>query len=122
MTLSGADQEKLTAINAANEIVARSSTTWDRILDRVIKVDVEIESVDAATGRSSDPKAVAARRAARAKRIDDAFAAILATDPRGEFADFVADVKATWDRTGRLTDGQFDAIIKSARRAEERAR
>lgn len=120
MTPSGSDQEVLTAMRKANEIVARSNTTWDRILDRVIKVEVEIESREQASGRSSEPSAVAARRAAHAKRVEEAFAAIEATDPRGEFADFVADVKAQWERTGRLSDAQYEAIMRSARRAEER--
>lgn len=121
MTQSGADQEKLTAINNANAILEKSNTTWDRVLDRVIKVDVEIESAAEAGARTNDPAAVAARRAAHKKRVDDAFEAIEATDPRGTtWADFIADLKSQWDRNGRLSDAQLEAIYAGARKAEGR--
>lgn len=122
MTLSGADQERLTAIDKANEIVRRSDTTWDRILDRVITIENQIESVEAATSftRDGSPSAVAARRAAFAKRVEEAFAAIEDTDLRGEFADFIASLRSQWDSKGRLSEAQAEALFKSAKRAEER--
>jgi len=122
MTLSGADQERLTAIDKANEIVRRSDTTWDRILDRVITIENQIESVEAATSfaRDGSPSAVAARKAAYAKRVEEAFSVIEDTDPRGDFADFIASLKSQWDSKGRLSEAQAEALFKSAKRAEER--
>lgn len=121
MTLSGADRERLTAIDKANEIVRNAETTWDRILDRVIKVDVEIESVEAATGRREEEPAVeAARREAFRKKVDDAFEVVFASDPRGDFADFVSSLKEQWDAKGRLSPAQLSALFKSADRAEGR--
>lgn len=120
MTLSGSDQEKLTAIEKVNEIIARSNTTWDKILDRVIKVDVVVESVeDATAGKLGDVNAEERRRAFR-RRIDDAFAAIEKSDPRGSWADFVADLKSQWERNGRLSEAQTEAVLKGARNAENR--
>lgn len=113
MTLSGADQERLVAIDRANEIIKNSNTTWDRVLDRVIKVEVEIESFeDAGTG----PDKV--DRATKRREIDEAFATILATDPRGEFADFIASLKQQWDDKGRLTGPQLEALFNAKRRRE----
>lgn len=115
MTLSGADQEILTAIRSANEIVRKSETTWDRILDRVIKVEVEIE------GRPepiTDPKDVAARRAAFVRRVDAAFATIEESDPRAEAADFVASIKAQWEKNERLSEAQLEALWKFERNAK----
>lgn len=118
MTQSGADQEILTAIRSANEILTKSNTTWDRVLDRVIKVEVEIESADQARGRSSDPVAVAARREAFSKKVEDAFATIEASDPRGEAADFIASLKDQWEKNGRLSDRQFEALWTFERNAK----
>jgi len=117
MTLSGADQEKLTAINSANEIIRKSDTTWDRVLDRVIKVEVEIEPRDAKT----EPSAEAVRKAAFAKVVDDMFETVLSKDPRGEANDFIASIKDQWDRNGRLSRAQFEGLEKFAKRAEGRA-
>jgi hypothetical protein len=120
MTLSGSDQEKLTAIAKVNEIIARSNTTWDKILDRVIKVDVTVESVeDAMRDRPGGGDANAARALFR-KRVDAAFATIEESDPRGSWADFVADLKEQWERNGRLSEKQVEAILQGAKNVENR--
>lgn len=120
MTLSGADQERLTAIDKANEIVRKSNTTWDRILDRVIKVEVEIESVAEAKGRPMDGASIAARKAAFNKKVEDAFETIEASDPRADAADFIASLKSQWDRNGRLSEEQLKALWKFEERASDR--
>lgn len=113
MTLSGSEQEILTAIRKANEIVDRSKTTWDRILDRTIKIEVEIESFeDANTG----PNKVDA--ATKRREINDAFDVVLSSDPTGDFADFVASLKDQWDRKGFLSGPQIEALFNAKRRRE----
>lgn len=118
MTLSGADAERLTAIDRANDILKKSNTTWDRVLDRTIKVEVEIE------GREEPKSAadLAASRAAFRKRVDDAFTTIEASDPRGEAADFIASLKEQWDRNGRLSANQLEALWRFESNAERRGR
>lgn len=118
MTLSGSEAETAFALKKANEIVKEAGTDWNHILDRCVKVEIEIESVERATNK--EPAAEAARRAAIKKSIDDAFETVLAGDPRGEFADFIASLKAQWDRNGRLSGAQVHALMKSAERAGER--
>lgn len=120
MTLSGADQEILTAIRSANEIVRKSETTWDRILDRVIKVEVEIEARE--EPRDTSGAAIAARKAAFDRKVASAFETIEDGDPRGEAADFVASLKAQWEKDGRLSERQLEAIWKFERNALARAR
>lgn len=117
MTLSGADGERLTAIDMANEIVRRSDTTWDRILDRVIKVDVMVESVEDATGGDANAEV---RRAMFRAKVNEAFATIEESDPRGSWADFIADLKSQWDRNGRLSEKQVEAVLRGAKNVEER--
>lgn len=118
MTLSGAEQERLFAIDKANEIIKRANTTWDRVLDRTIKVEVEIEARD-------EPKAPADVARARAEfraGIDAAFATIEESDPRGEAADFISSLKSQWAESGRLTGPQIAALRKfelNARRRTE---
>lgn len=120
MTLSGADGERLTAIDMANEIVRKSDTTWDRILDRVIKVDVMVESVEDALKDRPGGGDKAATQAIFRKKVDDAFVTIEESDPRGSWADFVADLKSQWERNGRLSEAQVEAVFKGARNAEQR--
>lgn len=120
MTLSGADQERLTAIDKANEIVKKSDTTWDRILDRVIKVDVLVEFVeDALAGRPGGGDQAAARAAFR-KKVDDAFETILASDPKGTWAEFIDSLREQWSARAQLSREQLDALFRGARNAEQR--
>lgn len=116
MTMSGSEAEVLMAIRKANEAVVEAGTDWNKILDRVVKVELEIESVEAATGQPSDPEDRAAVRAAFRKRVDDAFTAIESTDPRGDFADFIASLKDQWEKRGTLTGPQLEALFKSAKK------
>lgn len=119
MTQSGSDQEKLTAVGMVNAILRKSNTTWDRVLDRCISVEVGVESVEAATGRRGEGPTADERAAAR-RRIVDAFAAIEASDPRGERATFVDSLRRQWDERGRLTPAQLEALFGIEKKVEER--
>lgn len=120
MTLSGADGERLTAIDMANEIVRKSDTTWDRILDRVIKVDVMVESVEDALKDRPDGGDKAAARAIFRKKVDDAFATIEESDPKGTWSDFISSLHEQWDERAHLSEQQLDALFRGARNAEQR--
>jgi hypothetical protein len=113
-TMSGTDAERLTAIDMANRIVADEKTTWDRILDRVISVDVPIEAVAAKSAEGVDP----AIRKAFVKKVNDAFEAIEESDPRGTFTDFIASLRDQWDARGRLSPAQLEALFAARDRAE----
>ncbi len=113
-TMSGTDAERLTAIDMANKIVVESNTTWDRILDRVISIDVPIEAAAARSSEGVDKEV----RAAFVKKVNDAFEVIEASDPRGSFTDFIASLKDQWDARGRLSPAQLDALWAARDRAE----
>lgn len=106
MTMSGADAEKLFSINKANALLIAEGVDWNRVLDRMVKLDVETAPADDHFDKSE------------AQLIDEAFATIEASDPRGSFATFIADLKEKWDQHRRLTDGQKAALFK----AEEKCR
>lgn len=116
MTMSGSEVEVAMAIRKANEAVVEAGTDWNKILDRVVKVELEIESVHVATGRSDDPADRAAARTAFAKRVNEAFVALESTDPRGDFADFIASLKSQWEQRSSLTGPQLEALFKSAKK------
>lgn len=111
MTQSGSEAERLKAIDSANAILAESNTTWDRVLDRVIKVEVEIEDRSTADPASRDRTE---ERAVLRKRIGEAFSALESVDLRGGDADFVASLKDQWDRRGSLSPEQLKYLFAKA--------
>jgi hypothetical protein len=121
MTMSGADQEALTAIRHANAMLVAEKSDWDRVLDMKVTLEVEDGSAYAA------PTGATARRfdrggsrpipsEERAAQIDAAFAAIWASEPTGSYRRFVADVQKQWREKGRLTDNQVSVILDGARK------
>ena len=125
MTLSGSESEKAFALQKANEAVLEAGVDWNHILDRCVKVELEIESADDVEHRSApsgntDASAREIERAAMAKKINEAFATIEASDPKGTWADFIADLKKQWDERGRLTGPQLAALFKGAQNVENR--
>jgi len=120
MTMSGSETETAMALRKANDIVREAGTDWNHILDRVVKVELEIESAEVAEGRSADPGTEAARKGARAKLVNDAFKTIEESDPRGDAADFIASLKDQWDRRGFLSDLQMKALLKFEKNARDK--
>lgn len=107
MTISGADAEKLFALNKANELLTKEGVDWDRVLDRMVRLEVEDYS------HTDEDKPLA-------QRIDEAFAAVLADDPRGSFADFISSLQEQWETKKRLSEKQQAALFKAASEARTR--
>lgn len=99
MTLSGSDAEKLMAMNKANELLRAENVDWDRVLNRMVHLEVELAPVDA------DDHA----------KVEELLSAAEEADPRGSWADFVASLREQFDRSGRLTPKQVAALEKGAR-------
>lgn len=106
MTESGSDQEVLTAMKKVNEILKRSDTNWQRVLDRVVTIDHQVEA--APEERRRDPSE-SGRRRYLGDLLDDVEA-----NATGTFADFVADLRAQFERSGLLSTNQVSAL-ESAR-------
>lgn len=107
MTMSGADQEILVAIKQANALLAREGVDWDRVLGRMVRLEVEdVSHLDEDTPLN--------------ERINEAFRVVMADDPRGGFATFVASLHDQWTRLHRLTQKQQDALFRAASEARTR--
>lgn len=114
MTNSENDQEALTAIRGANKILAKHNYDWNATFGRLVKVEgempVEIEEAPDEKREASILRS----------RVNNAFATIEESDPRGDFADFIASLKDQWDKRGRLTENQLSALFRSADKARDR--
>lgn len=110
MTTSDNDQEVLTAVRMANNILKKHNVNWDAVFARLVKVGNQIESVD-----DVEAKVMSGARSSR-DRIKEALEIAL-TNASGSFYGFLSDLGEQLDRTGRLSQAQEDAIIKSAQRA-----
>lgn len=111
MTTSDSDREALTAIRKANEIIARSDTTWERVFGRLVTVDPGIEPDPESMRKAPD---AAGRRRYLGDLLED-----VAGASSGSFLDFVADLQRQFEERGTLTPAQVDALERA--RARERA-
>jgi hypothetical protein len=107
MTISGADAEKLFALNKANALLAEEGVDWDRVLDRMVRLEVE----DASHMDADRPLN---------ERIEEAFRAVMADDPRGSTATFVASLHDQWMRRRSLSPRQQESLFKLASEARSR--
>lgn len=137
LTHSDNDTEALAALRKANALMREHSYDWNSAFDRLVKVESPVEMADfevelttsemtclakrtlrnGIDARLTDSEVARfAKRAAKDEtlRIENAFTTIEEQDPRGSFADFIASLKNQWDRVGRLTSAQKDALFKAA--------
>lgn len=107
MTMSGADSEVLSAMKHANALLVAEGVDWDRVLGRMVTLEVERAPPDRSP-RTED------------EAIEQAFADVEADDPRGSFATFIASLREQWDERGRLSDAQKRALFDAATRSRSR--
>lgn len=107
MTMSGADAEILMAVRKATELLVAEGVDWDRVLDRMVRLEVE----DYSHADADRPLG---------QRIDEAFHAVMADDPRGSTATFVASLHDQWMRRRSLSQNQQAALFKMASEARSR--
>ena len=110
MTTSDNEQEALTALRMANNILKKHNVNWDAVFARLVKVGNQIESAD-----DVEAKVMSGQRSSRV-RITEALE-IAMTNATGSFYSFLQSLSEQFENTGRLTQAQEDAIIKSAQRA-----
>ena len=110
MTTSDNEQEALTALRMANNILKKHNVNWDAVFARLVKVGNQIESAD-----DVEAKVMSGQRSSRV-RITEALE-IAMTNATGSFYSFLHSLSEQFENTGRLTQAQEDAIIKSAQRA-----
>jgi hypothetical protein len=106
MTTSSADQEALTALRRANEILARSATTWDRVLDRVVSLEVEsAEGLESSAGTFREHREAQRRHARIDEQLTRAESATC-----GRSADFIASLRSQFEVRGDLSERQVEAL------------
>lgn len=105
LTTSDNDSEALAAMRKANEVVKRSDTTWPNILNRVIKIEAEVEP-----GPDLTPQM------ANAADIDRWFEVVEGKKIGGGFARFLADIKRQWYDDHWLSKAQVAALKGAAER------
>ena len=112
LATSDSDHEALAALRKANQLLREAGVDWQRVFERCVRVGVEVEEApDDEAPRSADRRQAAIR---------EAFEEVEASDPRGGFADFVASLKSQFERTGRLTANQEEALFRSVKKAGRR--
>jgi hypothetical protein len=124
LTLSSNDHEALAALKKANEIVARSSTDWNRIFERLVTVDVEEmpDDVEAAPPHHTVDVAREQRRA----EVNDLLEQLRALDwthagsHAVSTARFIDDLAQQWTEKGWLSDAQVEALRKTLNRERRR--
>lgn len=114
LTHSDNDTEALAALRKANALLREHSYDWNSAFDRLVKVEspIEMAYVHYDTGEKAISPAYK-RNDPDTLRINNAFEEIEDRDPRGSFADFIASLKDQWDRSGRLTVAQKEALFRA---------
>lgn len=104
------DPECLASIRAANRVLAANGLTWDRVLDRSVRVIQDVEE------GPSDASAEADTRSS----VEYAFQTIYGSaDMSDSFKDFIDSLRAQWERKGSLSPAQLSALMKAAQRTAE---
>jgi hypothetical protein len=122
------DPEALAALRAANALIRREGLTWQRVLDRSVKV---IEEVEAAPEDYSEPKQERSAKAYAHSRepvdnsgpgydvraIDDAIATIeRKSNLKGSFEDIITSIIEQHRAGKKLSYKQRDLLIRTADR------
>jgi hypothetical protein len=123
MTMSGADQEVLTAIRKANELLVTEKVDWDRVLSRMVSLEVEDGAAYDHAPRGVTPRGVtqdAVWMEGQTRRVEAAFSAVWADEPRGSFRQFIMNLQKQWNERHRLTENQRSALFDAAAQARSR--
>lgn len=105
MTTSDSDYETVSAIRAANKLLAQHSLTWDKVFSRTVTVISEL------TGQPVD---------AADDDLEDTFQTALDSTPEGSFRDTLLDIYAKHGRGEPLSPRQRQVVEDAAERAVDR--
>lgn len=121
LATSDNDAEALAALRKANAIWASYGIDWERVFARVVTVVNEFEPAppgqfdDASSqGRRFDPEGDKKKA-----DIEEAFRLLADEKLSRGFGGFIDSLRTQWEDKGKLTTGQFDALMKAAQVARE---
>jgi hypothetical protein len=109
LTTSENDNEAVAALRRANAILAAHTYTWDAVFARLVKIDNQVEDASTYDNPARDASD-------RKQRIKEALEVAM-RDASGSFKQFLDDLSDQFERKGYLSQAQYEAVIKSARRA-----
>lgn len=100
---SPADAEALSAVRAANALLAKNGVTWEKVFARTVTV------IDELSGREVRPSE------GEPFGLDANALFETALDrTHGSFRETIADIYSRYERSGRLTDAQWDIVRRAA--------
>ena len=105
-TISESDNESLSAMRAANRILATEGIDWERVLSRTVTVINEVEEDPEAPRTAAPVRPVS--NVADESLIEEAEQA--ATHGSSRTQEFVASIREQFDRKGWISDGQRKAL------------
>lgn len=114
LTHSDNDTEALAALRKANALLREHSYDWNSAFDRLVKVESPIEAAHDPGGSGKPPDTRPRTVDPETLRIENAFTAIDEMEFSPGFEDFLGSLKNQWDRVGRLTAAQKEALFKAA--------
>lgn len=113
-TTSDNDNEALVALRAANRILAKTEgLTWDRVLSKVVQVEVPVEQAPAG---SMDPSHGRMPKGAGDPEIERMLEYMM-ENSSGEFRNFIESLNEQWEDRKFLTPKQKTALMNSYDRA-----
>jgi hypothetical protein len=103
MTESPVDAEALAAIRKANDLLKRADVNWDRVMNRMVTLDVEMAGAGTSAGagdvEEDDMESIFQ------KAIDQS---------SGGFHETILSIYAQWQRTSSISARQREVVLKAA--------
>jgi hypothetical protein len=113
-TASESDNEALSAIRAANRLLAAEGLTWTRVLDRSVQILQEVEPApDETAPRPKKPQHKF--HGPDYDEVERAFEVAM-ENAKGGFANWLDDVYSQWQRKGWLSAEQQRILFDAADR------
>lgn len=121
-TFSENDAEALASIRAANKLIAAQGDglDWSKVLDRVIRLDVESSTAYDRDPRDDRDDHVEPSKEERDARVNEAFQTVLDDLKPGSFRDVIMSFNEQWTEKGFLSPKQREVLFKAMQRAGER--
>lgn len=117
MTLSDRDGECLNAIRMANGLLLKANFNWEDLFAAKVKVEgISAEGIR----KPSGPSPYAKLTPQDEDELEAAFEYYLRDLPTGGFRDFIQAMHDTWEATGKLTERQYEAVIKNYHKPQRR--
>lgn len=115
-TTSDSDPEALTALRMANKVLARNGLGWERVFERLVTVEPDIEVASDVEGPREPSERLLHGRWTPAE-LEAALSQVLIAAENGSgWRTFLLDLEAQWRAKSWLSLSQCEAIMKGLAR------